>query len=374
MSSASFASSQALAWRLSRQLLDPVGTESVEEVVRRLGAVQASQGWAAELSIRTRRQHSEAGEVARARAEGRLIMTFAFRGATHLMTPEDGGVYLALRAASRQWELKSWREYYGLTSSDWPALRETVREALAPEPLTAKELIAAIAARPRFAHLGPILAGNPWGVMKAIAWHGDMAFGPPRDSERGRQQTLQRLDENPRWAGVPDLDDAGMRAIETYLRSYGPATLDHLDYWLAKGLSAGRRRIEGWLARLGERLVEVEVDGQPGFLFRDDLDELAATRPSKAVRLLPVYDQWVLGPGTVDARLVPPARRELVSRGANVVVVDGVVSGVWTLGDAEIAIDWFAESGAPPHAALDDEIDRLAGILDRSLRVAVKAA
>jgi hypothetical protein len=39
-----------------------------------------------------------------------------------------------------------------------------------------------------------------------------------------------------------------------------------------------------------------------------------------------------------------------------------------------MAIDWFAESGPPPKAALDDEIDRLAGILDRSLRVAVKAA
>ena len=99
-------------------------------------------------------------------------MTFAFRGATHLMTPEDGGVYLALRAASRQWELKSWREYYGLAPSDWPSLDETVRDALAAGPLTLTELVAAIATRPKFAHLGPILAGNPWSVMKALAWRG----------------------------------------------------------------------------------------------------------------------------------------------------------------------------------------------------------
>jgi hypothetical protein len=366
----SFASSQALSWRLRRQLLDPVGTEPVEEVVRRLGAVQAQQGSAAELSIRTRRQHSEAGEVARARAEGRLIMTFAFRGATHLMTPEDGGVYLALRAASRQWELKSWREYYGLAPSDWPSLLETVREALASGPLTLTELIAAVAARPKFAHLGPILAGNPWSVMKALGWHGVLSFGPLR----GRQQTFQRLDDNPRWAGVPELDDAGMRAIETYLRSYGPATLDHLDYWLAKGLSAGRRRIEEWLARLAGRLVEVEVDGQPSYIFRDDLDELAGTASSSAVRLLPTYDQWLLGAGTADARIVPPARRELVSRGASVVIVGGVVTGTWSLADDEVTIDWFPESGRAPAEALDGEVDRLANILGRPLRVAVKAA
>jgi hypothetical protein len=192
--------------------------------------------------------------------------------------------------------------------------------------------------------------------------------------QSGRQQTFQRLDENPRWAGVPELDDAGMRAVETYLRAYGPATPDHLDYWLAKGLSAGRKRIEGWLARLGERLVEVEVDGQPNYVFREDLDDLAATPPSKAVRLLPVYDQWVLGPGTADPHVVPPAHRSLVSRGANIVVVGGVVSGTWSLDEDELEIAWFAGAGSPSKAALDAEIDRLAGILDRSLRVAVKAA
>ena len=30
---------QALGWRMERHLLDPVGSESVAEVVRRLGAV-----------------------------------------------------------------------------------------------------------------------------------------------------------------------------------------------------------------------------------------------------------------------------------------------------------------------------------------------
>ena len=90
---------------MRRQLLEPVGSESVEGVVRRLGAVQAQFDPATELAVRTRRQRSRPGEVARALADGRIIKTFAFRGATHLMTPEDAGVYLALRAASRMWEL-----------------------------------------------------------------------------------------------------------------------------------------------------------------------------------------------------------------------------------------------------------------------------
>ncbi len=39
--------SQALAWRMGRQLLEPIGGESVEGVVRRLGAIQAQSDSAA---------------------------------------------------------------------------------------------------------------------------------------------------------------------------------------------------------------------------------------------------------------------------------------------------------------------------------------
>lgn len=362
--------SQALAWRLRRQLLDPVGTESVEGVVGRLGAVAAQLDSAAELTVRTRRQRSQPGEVAKALGDGRLIATFAFRGATHLMTPEDAGVYLALRMAGRQWELPSWQSYYRLAPSDWPALQEVVREALADGPLNVKELIAAIAASPRFSHLGPILDGNPWSVMKALTWHGEMSFGPPWS----RRSTFQRLDGNPRWAGIPDLDEAGMRAVEAYYRTYGPATPDNLQYWLGAGLSAGRKRIQAWVARFGDRLAEVEVGGEPASILREDLAELTGTPPSTAVRLLPTNDPWVFGPGTADPHVVPPAHREPISRGASFVIVGGVVSGTWELRDDNVTIDWFAESGRRPADRLDEEVARLASILDRPLQVSIRRA
>lgn len=95
---------------MGRQFLAPVGTETVEEVVGRLGALPAWSG-DPELAVRMRRGRSEAGDVDQALADGRLIKVFAFRGATHLMTPGDAGVYLALRAAGRMWELPSWQSH-----------------------------------------------------------------------------------------------------------------------------------------------------------------------------------------------------------------------------------------------------------------------
>lgn len=355
---------------MRQQLLHPVGTESVAGVVRRLGAVPAQLDSTAELAVRARQERSRPGEVARALAKGEIIKSFAFRGATHLLTPEEGGAFLALRAASRMWELPSWQSFYGLTPSDWPLLRGAVREALADGPMTRDELGAAVTALPKFRHLGFAFADGAGTLLKPLAWQGDMSFGPPRDG----RATFQRLDVNPRWTGLPGLDEAGMQAVEAYFRAYGPATPDHVRYWLGEGLGAGRKRIQSWIASLGDRLAVVDIDGEPAHILREDLDALAATPATTAVRLLPGHDQWVLGPGTADARVVPPARRALVSRKANLVIVGGVVSGTWSLSDDQAVVSWFPEAGPPPHEGLAEEVARLAGILDRPLQPTVETA
>ena len=267
---------QALAWRLGRHLLDPVGSESVADVVRRLGAVLSMDESLAELAVRTRRTASRPGELAEALADGEVIKAFAFRGSMHYLSPEDGGVYLAVRAAGRQWELPSWVEYYQLGPADWPAFRAAVRDALKDGPLTIPELGEALTRRRAYRHLKPVFDEGAGTLIKPLTWQGDMGFGPPR----GGQHTFQRLDDNPRWKGIPDLDDAGPRAITMYLRTYGPATLDHIHYWLGNGLSAGRKRLDRWLSELGDRLVAVDVDGTTAYVVAEDVDSLTAARPS----------------------------------------------------------------------------------------------
>ena len=76
---------QALGWRMERHLLDPVGSESVADVVRRLGAVLSMDEALAELAVRTRRTASRPGELAKALADGKVIKAFAFRGSMHYL-------------------------------------------------------------------------------------------------------------------------------------------------------------------------------------------------------------------------------------------------------------------------------------------------
>ncbi len=353
---------QALAWRLERHLLDPPGDEPTPGVVRRLGAVLSMDESRAELAVRTRRSASRPGDLRQALAEGSLIKAFAFRGSMHYLTPEEGGDVLALRAAGRQWERASWVEYYRLTAEGWPDFRAAVREALGAGSLTLAELADALAATRRYRHLKPILDTDGWALVKALTWQGDMSIGLPRDG----QATFQRLDTNARWAGIPDLEVAGPRAITAYLRSYGPATSEQVHAWFGGGLSAGRKRIDRWLAGLGDDVASVDVDGTAAYVVRDDVEHLLAAPPSETVRLLPGHDQWVMGPGTQDEHVTPPDLRELVTRKSDLVVAGGVVVGTWVRRDDEVTVSW--RSGRPcPDTTLTEEVDRLGGLLGRDL-------
>jgi DNA glycosylase AlkZ-like len=365
---------QALAWRMERQFLEPVASLPVEDVVRRLGGVQAQVASTAELAVRVRRDSSEAGEVGRALAEGRLIKTWAMRGALHLLTPEEGGAFLALMASGRSWARPSWQRYFGVTPAQVENLRGAVREALDGRVLTREELIAAIVAQPGLDHVGEALRSG-WGtLLKPLAWQGDLCFGP----SRGTRVTFQLPEAaSSRWAGLPEPDLAAQIAITAYLRAYGPASGDAFGSWLAGGWF-GTRRLRAWLEGLGPELATVEVGAEPAYVLAADLDELAAARPTDAVRLLPGFDQWVLGPGTADGHVVPQGRRAAVSRQAGwiapVVVVGGAVAGTWELDGDQARVAWFREAGRAPRAALEAEVARWSSIVARDLRATVTLA
>ncbi|ANJ26022.1 DNA glycosylase AlkZ-like family protein [Agromyces aureus] len=361
---------EVLAWRMRRQFLTGEGASSVEEVVRRLVAVPSWSG-DAELAIGVRMRHPHPGSVAAAFAQGRVVKTFAFRGSMNYLAPEDAGVSLALRAAGRQWELKSWREYYRLEPADWPPLRAAVRDALSAGPLSQHELAAVIVRDARFSHLGAAFTDTSCTFLKPFAWQGDLSLGVPRDGAL----MLQSPTVAAGWSGVVELEEAGPEAVRAYLSAYGPASADHLQYWLGEGLSAGRKRIAGWIARLrGAEIVTVDVEGDELLCLADQVDALA-TKPGSgsgpapaagAVRLLPGLDPWILGAGTADEHIVPPGRRGEFSRGANPVLIDGRVAGTWRIAADRLAVSPF--SGARPPAAVETECGRLSEALGREIR------
>ena len=122
---------QALAWRMGRQLLDPVGTESVAGVVRRLGAVPAMDESLAELAVRTRRTTSRPGELAQALADGEVVKAFAFRGPCTTSRPRTAAPTSRCAPPGGSGSCRAGWSTTGSRPQDWPAFRAAVREALA---------------------------------------------------------------------------------------------------------------------------------------------------------------------------------------------------------------------------------------------------
>jgi len=362
---------QALAWRLGRNLLEPIGTLDAAATVRRLCGVQAQVAASAELAIRVRQSESSDGEVDEALADGRLVKTWAMRGTLHLLAPEDAGAFLSVLAAGRLWERPSWIRYFKVRPTDWPPLREIVRDALDGRVLTREELVAAILARPAFAHLGDELRSG-WGTLfKPMAWQGDLVFGP----SRGNRATFTAPSNASRsWRGVPDVEVGAPIAIAAYLSAYGPSDAEGFSRWMSRGW-APKRQLRRWFEGLGDRVAPVDVGGQRRYVLADDLESLLAARASDGVRLLPGFDQWVMGAGTDDPNIVPAARRSAVSRTAGwiapTVVVGGVVRGTWELDGDVVRVRWFEEAGTVP-GGLATEAARLSRIVGRRLSLEVE--
>lgn len=358
---------QALAWRMRPHELDPTGRLPATEVVRRLCGVQAQVGSSAELAVRVRSETVGAGEVGKALAKGDLIKTWAMRGTLHLLTPEDAGAFLSLLAAGRPWERPAWQRYFQMDPATMERFRDAVREALDGRNLTREELIEAVTVIPGLEHIGDGLRSG-WGtLLKPVAWQGDLCFGP----QAGARVTFMRPDQaSRRWAGIPEPDVAGPIAVAAYVRAYGPTTDSGFRNWISRGLIPAKR-VKAWFAELGNELAPVDVGGKPSFILSEDLDEFVATKPSRTVRLLGGFDQWVLGPGTDDPHVIAPARRTDVSRQsgwiAPIVVAGGVVAGTWNLDGDAVRVAWFREAGKPQRRRLQAEVKSLGETLDRPL-------
>ncbi len=268
--------------------------------------------------------------------------------------------WLALTAAGRTWTKGAWqRTFVGAGQLD--AFARVVEDLLADGRAATREDLVEAAQASGDDHLADQVAGSWGAVLKPLAWQGLLVQGPPGPG--GRATVTRPAVTGPGWPAAPDADDAGPRAVRAHAGVHGPTTPEAFDAFVLRGATP-KARLRRWFAAAG--LEPVTVDGRPALARPEDLAGLAAAR-TDVVRLLPAFDQLVLGPGTRDELVVPAAHRADVSRAAGwispvVVTADGVV-GTWEPRDGEPAVTLFDDAPAPAPAALAAEIARTAALL-----------
>lgn len=359
---------QVLAWRLTRQHLDPVDGAGAVEIVRRLCGVQAQLPSAAALAVAVRQANPDLNAVSRALAGRTLVRTWAMRGTLHLLPADGVADLLSLLAAARTWERGSWQRSFA-SIEQVETMSAAVCDALADgSALTREKLVDRVLTVTGDEAVAELMRSGWSAVLKPLAWQGLIFQGLSGDN----RITFVRPDRwLPDWSGLPDPDEAAGRVIERYLGVFGPATPEAFSQWLLRGATS-RGTLRRWFAALGERLTPVEIEGGTGYLRTEDLEELTAVRPHPVVRLLPGFDQYVLGPGTADPHVVPTQYRSEVSRAAGwiapVIVHNGRVAGTWSATAGRPDLTFFEPGGqqdldADAADLLAAEVERLGALL-----------
>jgi hypothetical protein len=337
-------------------MLDP----SAVEIVRRLAGVQAQVMSAAEQAVAVRTRSGRPGALAAGLGDAELVRTWAMRGTLHVLPAAELATYLAPLAAARTWQKASWQKTF-LDAAEMQVLTDAARELLEDGAvLTREELTDAVVARAGDPGLAEHLRSGWGAVLKPLAWQGLLVQGRPREG----RATFTSPASLPGWHGLPPLEEAGPAVVLAYLGAYGPAGPAAFDDWLLRG-STPKKVLRGWFADLAARglVVEVSVEGEPLWARAADAEELAATRPDRSTRLLPAFDQYVLGPGTKDPHVLDPRHRAEVSRAAGwiapVVVHAGRVVGTWEAADGAVRVRLFAEAPPIDPAALEVEANHL---------------
>lgn len=366
---------RVFAWRMRRHLLDRPAKPDVSGIVQRLCGVQAQVTSSADLAVAVRRAAPGKGEVAGALRAKKLLKTWAMRGTLHLLTPQDAPAFLALLASAKTWEKPVWQRTFA-TLPQMEAIAAAAYTVLDGKVVTREQLVDAILDQTKDATIREHLTSG-WGALfKPLSWQGLLINGPGE----GTRVTFTRPDTYlPGWPGLPEPHDAARVAIPAYLGAYGPSTLDAFNQWLIRG-ALKKGDLKKWGAQLVADgvLTEVDVEGEPMVALATEVDAIARAKPFDEVRLLPAFDQYVLGPGTSDTRLIAAARRTEVSKAAGwisaVVVHRGRVAGVWEAKDERFDVRLFTEAGAVPRKEIEEEAERVGAFLGVTPKVAITAS
>ncbi|MFD0212094.1 winged helix DNA-binding domain-containing protein [Streptomyces hirsutus] len=313
---------------------------SAEAVVRRVFAIQAQDATAADLGIRVRGRDITAQAIRTAYEDERsIVRNWYMRGTLHTIPSDDAR--WVLRLLSPRILAATSRRYQQLGLND--DLRQRAdhlirRDLAAHGPLTRAELTEHLTT------LGiPPDGQAPFHLIRHAALTGILCHGPQRAGEA----TYVLLDDwlpttgRFRWEG----DDALAELARRYIAAHAPAALEDFAAW--SGLPVT------WARRAWRMLAESGAITEYGALtmLAGRVEEPTGTPDTPDVRMLPAYDNYLVGYRTREAS-VPPLHQASVWPGGGIirstVIADGLAVATWTRGSGSRSIQVDAFEPVPP--------------------------
>lgn len=335
--------------RIARNGIAQPQCTGVAEAAALTTAVQAQDDQAARFGLRVRAPGlTEAGVRDAIDLQRSVVRTWLMRGTIHLVDTRDLRWLVELIGPTVINKYRTrWRQL-GLADDLLDRSLEVLPLVLADGPLTRHEISDAL--REHGIDIGIDSAERQ--AHTHIVVHACCVGLLCRGPDRGRHATFTLVDH---W--VPDAptgprgDEALAELARRYFTAFAPATIVDFTTW--SGLSGTKA-----VSLIRDELSEVDVYGRPGF-------RRGAVEPVRSTRLLPAFDNYLLGYRERTAILTGPDYRRVYEGGMirPSVLVDGRVAGVWALNRAKrtVTVTAFEPLTRAVQRTLGREVADLAG-------------
>jgi hypothetical protein len=350
---------QVCARRLARQGLAEPLPGGPADVSSATAGTHAQVLSAAELGIALRLDGATRADVRHALwTERSLVKTFGPRGTVHLLPSRELPMWTGVLSAV-PWRNPMPAELQ-LTDEQTEAVLAAIEHAVAEAELTVDELTDAIVAACGSWAGDPVMEAfqGKWPrwrqVMHLAGIRGTLCFGP----NRGRNVTYT---SPRRWLpGLVPADDAVPEVLARYLHAYGPSTPERFANWIGAPVPWARSAFES------AAVEEVEVDGEPAWVSKGDAEPPG--EPPRGLRLLPYFDPYAYSVGNDKARLNPGVAARRAAGNFQVLLVDGVVGGLWhqrrTGRRVAVTVEPFGSLPKRRQRELAEQVERVGAILE----------
>lgn len=341
----------------------------VAQVTRNASGLQSQELPAATLAVRARTGGLTAEDVRHAREVSRsIVLTWTMRGTMHLVAAEDVGWQLRLFGALFIHKRERRYRQLGLDDATRRNAAHLIRNVLGNRgPLNRAEL-----AQVLDKHGIPIEGQAIAHLVGYAALEGIICFGP----ERHGKPTYVLMED---WVNTEDDRAFSERQLvaeltRRYLRAYGPAAPSDMVSW--SGLTAGQ--IRAGFEAISNDLVEVEIPDGTAWMLKDQAEYSEHVSMERNVRLLPRYDNYLLGYQSRDFMVQESFAKEVHPGGGlirSVVIVNGQVIAVWQLeqkrGTAIITVQPFEPIDATLTPYLEAEVRDIGRFLQTEVLLSI---